>query len=181
MIRSTLTAVLTSVAACAATLGTAAPASAESGWHAVHESWQPYVEDDLNLPAAKYCGTFDLGLHVISQGIKVKALTRWDDGTPRTEVYTGPLRTRATNETTGATTDLNLSGRAEVLYRADGSMATYATKGPVGMGWGVGSGPDLPQGYYRFTGHHVVTFDTDGTKHLATADGTETDVCSLVG
>ncbi|WP_050668201.1 hypothetical protein [Luteipulveratus halotolerans] len=180
MITRTLVGVLAAAAAGATVLAPTPTATADSGWHAVHESWQPYVESNLHLPAARYCGTFDMTLHAISQDIKVKALTRWDDGTPRTEVYTGPLLTRATNETSGSHVDLDLSGRAEVLYRADGSMATYGTEGPVGIGWGAGSGPDLPQGYYRFTGHHVIEFQPDGSKSLVVREGTETEVCALV-
>lgn len=34
--------------------------AADEGWHEVHEQWQPYPEGGLFLPAARYCGDFDV-------------------------------------------------------------------------------------------------------------------------
>lgn len=179
--RSTLLAAATlTLAATGLTPTASAAAVGPDGWHVVHEKWRAYPEDPLTLPAARYCGDFDLNLTSVQQGVKVKTLTRWDDGTARTEFYTGVLRTRATNLSTGSTVVLNLSGTARVLYRPDGTMQRYETRGPVGFGWPTGSGPQLPQGYYRFTGKHVVNFTADGTRTLTEAHGQETDVCALV-
>ncbi|MDF8262825.1 hypothetical protein [Luteipulveratus flavus] len=181
MRRALAAALLLGVAATGTVAGAGTPAvAADPGWHPVKESWQPYPEGDLTLPAAKYCGSFDLTLSAVEQNVKVKVLSRWDDGTPRTEKYTGLLLSRATNTSTGASTVLNLSGTAHTLYRIDGSLQTYTATGPVGVGWAAGNGPELAQGYYRFTGYHVVTYGEDGVKHLTTDRGQEIDVCNLV-
>ncbi|AKU18307.1 hypothetical protein [Luteipulveratus mongoliensis] len=155
------------------------PASA-AGWHDVHERWAPYVESALTLPAARYCGTFDLKSEPVIQDIRVKVLQRWDNGKPRQEKYVGPLIVRVTNLSTGASSHQNLSGHATVLYRADGTMESYEMNGPVGMGFPAGS-DGLSQGFYRLTGHHLVTFDADGTRHLALDHGAELNLCNVVG
>lgn len=177
--QTSLKATLVSAAA-VASLAIAPAAPADGGWHPVKEQWQPYPEAPLTLPSDRYCGDFVLKLTPVRQDIKVKVLSRWASGEPRSEIYAGPLHSRATNETTGKAKTLNLSGTAHVLYRSDGTVQRYAMGGPVGMGWPTGSGNQLPQGYYRFTGHHVVEFAPDGTRSVAVDHGPETDVCALV-
>lgn len=156
-----------------------APA-AEPGWHAVDEPWQPYPEGDLTLPAARYCGSFDLSLTAVRQDIKVKVLSRWDDGTARSETYSGQLISRATNLSSGSSTDLNFSGTAQTLYRPDGSLSVYTMRGPVGMGWPAGGGSELGQGFYQLNGYHEVEFGTDGVRRMLVDRGEEVNVCQLV-
>ncbi len=157
----------------------APPAAAEEAWHPVRESWQPYPEGDLFLPADRYCGSFDVHSTPVRQGVQSRVVSRWDSGGARETEYVGPLIVDATNTSTGKTVRLDLSGRAVTLQRPDGSLATYETDGPVGFGWPTGS-VGLAQGYYLFRGRHVVEFPVDGPRRLVVDQGTETDVCTLL-
>lgn len=158
---------------------TASPAAAEEGWHPVTEQWQPYPEGELFLPAARYCGDFDVRSTPVKQDVRSRVLSRWDSGGARETVYDGPLLVDATNTTTGKTVRLNVSGRADTLQRPDGSLATYESLGPVGFGWPTGSG-GLPQGYYVFEGRHVVEFPVGSPRELVVDEGREVDVCALL-
>jgi hypothetical protein len=171
------------VGAWPAGIAAAAPAAAEDGvgWHAVKEGWAPVPEGPLTLPAARYCGNFDLTLTPTRQDVQAKVLTRWDGGAVRTVTYVGPLLSTATNEATGASADLNLSGHATATYDAAGALDLYETEGPVAIGFPTGASDQLEQGMYLLTGHHVVDFGSDGTRTLVVDDGTETNICGLVG
>ena len=156
-----------------------APASGGGDtWHPVQEARKKYVEETLTLPAADYCGAFRLRLKPQRQGIFSRVTSRWDNGKIRTQVFTGPLISRAVNLTSGAHVDVDLGGEARIYNRPDGSLASYEMDGPVGMGWPEPS--DLARGYYRLSGHHLVTFDPDGSRHLVVDSGKETDICLLV-
>lgn len=132
------------------------------------------------LPADRYCGDFDLSATPLFQDIRYRVLSRWDSGGPRVTVYDGPLRTENTNQATGGSVVLNMSGRAETLQREDGSLATYESKGPIGMGFPTGS-VGLAPGFYLFEGRHVVEFPQSQPRRLVVDQGTETNVCDLVG
>ena len=153
------------------------PAAAEEGWHPVQESWADYPEGELLLPAARYCGDFDVRSTPVFQDVRSRVTSRWASGGARTSEYTGPLLVDATNTASGATVRLDLSGRAETLQRPDGSLAVYETDGPVGFGWPTGS-EGLPQGYYVFRGRHVVEFPVGAPRRLVVDQGT--DVCALL-
>lgn len=163
--------------------GIAGTASAEpatgDGWHKVQEAWTPFVEGTLTLPAARYCGTFDLQLSAEEQDIVSKVTTRWDSGGDRTVSYKGPLLTRATNLSTGESVVIDLGGKAAALFREDGSLAKYSLNGPVGVGWPQDGG-SLERGYYLLDGQHVIDYAPDGTRSIVEDKGTETNVCDLV-
>ena len=177
MIRAALVALLASLTAVPVV---AAPAAAGEAWHPVNESWQPYPEGGLFLPAERYCGDFDVRSTPVFQDVRSRVVSRWESGGPRETEYAGPLLVDATNTTSGKTVRLDLSGRAETLQRPSGSLAVYETNGPVGFGWPTGS-VGLDQGYYLFEGRHVVEFPEAGPRELVVDQGTETDICGLLG
>lgn len=179
MRRRTIVATLTTAFALVAPVAPVAPASAGDGWHPVHEQWQPYVESGLELPAGRYCGDFTVDTTPVFQDIRYRVLSRWDSGGPRETAYAGPLVTEATNEATGDSVRLNMSGSGTTLQREDGSLATYDTRGPVGFGWPTGS-VGLDQGFYVFRGRHVVEFPESGPRRLVVDQGPETDVCAML-
>ncbi|MGA9716229.1 MAG: hypothetical protein WBQ48_10405 [Aeromicrobium sp.] len=156
-----------------------APVSAATDWHTVREPWQSYEVDELYLPADRYCGDFDLSATPVFQDVRQRVISRWNSGGPRETVYNGPLRTRNTNKTTGESVLSNLSGRAETIQREDGSLATYASTGPIGMGFPRGS-VGLDAGFYLFRGRHVVDFPAGHPRRLVVDRGTETNICDLV-
>ena len=180
MPRTSLVAASAALAAVAALSPVATTAaSAEEGWHSVQESWQPYPEGELFLPAARYCGDFDVRSTPVFQDVQYRVTSRWESGGARDTEYTGPLLVDATNTTSGESVRLDLSGRAQTLQRPDGSLATYETHGPVGMGWPTGS-VGLPQGYYVLRGRHMVEFPEAAPRRMLVDQGTETDVCALL-
>lgn len=149
------------------------------GWYPVDEGWQPAPDDGLLLPGGTYCTGFDLRTTPEFQAVRSRVTSRWSEGEARTTSYRGPLHVRATNESTGRSVLLNLSGRAEVLTRPDSSIAIYSSTGPIGMGWPQDGG-GLERGFHVLKGHHVTTFTADGTRRLAVDRGPEVDVCELV-
>lgn len=166
-----------------ATPAVAAPRAAEhaTGWHWVHEGWQPAPQEDLTLPAARYCGTFDLKLSAVSQNVRGKVLSRWDNGKAKDTYYSGPLTTRAENLTTGKAKNYDLGGEALETDYPSGNLETYRMFGPVGIGMPVGASKGLPAGYYAVDGYHVVRFNADDSQRtLTTSYGTEADICAAV-
>lgn len=168
-------------AALVAGAGAVAPAAAaDDGWHPVDEKWQPYVyEHGLTLPAERYCGDFDMTTDAVFQDVRYRVLSRWDSGGPRVTEYTGPLLNEVTNVETGSSVQLSMSGRAVTLQREDGSLARYESKGPIGMGFPVGS-IGLDPGFYLFEGYHVVEFPESGPRRLVVDQGTESNICDMV-
>ena len=179
MSRSVKTLVLALIAPLLVGPFTASPAMAEEGWHPVRESWQPYPEGELFLPAERYCGDFDVRSTPVFSDVRSRVVSRWDSGGARETEYAGPLLVDATNISTGESARLDLSGRAVTLQRPDGSLAVYETRGPVGFGWPTGS-VGQPQGYYVFRGRHVVEFPVGAPRRLVVDQGTETDACALL-
>jgi hypothetical protein len=179
MLRTSLAAASTVLAAVSVLAPATGATAADEGWHPVNEQWQPYPEDELFLPAGRYCDGFDVRSVPVFQDVRYRVVTRWDSGGARDTEYTGPLLVEATNTSTGETVRLDLSGRAETLQRPDGSLAVYETNGPVGFGWPTGS-VGLPQGFYVFRGRHVVEFPVGAPRELVVDQGTETDVCAML-
>jgi len=175
-------------AALAAGVICAAPAAAATsgstgtaGWHWVHEGWQPAVQGDLTLPAARYCGTFDLKLVAVSQDVRGKVLSRWDNGTPKDTYYTGPLTTKAINEATGKSKDYFMGGAALESDSPAGAIQTYQTFGPVGVGMPAGASQGLSAGFYVVRGYHEIRFNADGTREVTVAKGPATNICTQLG
>lgn len=165
----------TALALAAASILVTAPGPATA---AGPEPWQPYVEGPLTLPADRYCGDFDLRSTPVQQDIRSRVLARYDSGAVRTAEYAGLLLVDVTNLSTGETVQRNLSGRAFVTFREDGSIATYEMDGPVGMGWPQDDGYE--RGFYRMNGHHVIAFDEAGHRTALLDDGIEENLCDTV-
>ncbi len=146
---------------------------------ATPESWQPYPEGTLTLPAARYCGDFDLRSTPVRQDVKSRVLERYDSGAIRVQEFTGLLLVDVTNLSTGTTARRNLSGHATVTFREDGSIETYEMRGPIGFGWPQQDTYD--RGFYVMNGYHVVTFDPSGARSMLVDRGTEENLCTVVG
>ncbi len=145
---------------------------------AAAETWQPYPEGPLTLPAARYCGSFDLRSTPVQQDVKSRVLERYASGAIRVQEFTGLLIVDVTNLSTGATVQRNLSGHAVVTFREDGSIATYEMRGPIGFGWPQQDAYD--RGFYVMNGYHVVTFDASGARSMLVDRGTEQNLCEVV-
>ncbi len=162
------------VAGLALAFAAVAPAAAASP-----EPWLPYPEGTLTLPAARYCGDFDLQSTPVRQDVRSRVLQRYPDGAVEVQTFRGLLLVEVSNQSTGAAVQRNLSGRARVTFREDGSIATYEMWGPVGMGWPQQDAYD--RGFYVMDGHHVVAFDESGARSMLLDQGTEENLCDVVG
>lgn len=158
-----------------AALALAAPAAAG----ACPEPWQPYPEEPLTLPADRYCGSFDLTSTPVRQHVESRVLHRFATGEVEREQFPGLLLVDVRNEQTGETVRRNLSGRALVTYRVDGTIATYEMRGPVGLGWPQDDG--YGRGFLVMRGHHVIAFDEAGVRSVVLDRGTEENLCRTLG
>ncbi|UAL30860.1 hypothetical protein K8W59_04985 [Nocardioides rotundus] len=168
MLRATVTALLAPLA-----VG-ALPASA-----AAADPWQPAPQGSLTLPAERYCGDFDLQADPIRQAVEQRVEESYESGAPRVVAYRGALLVELTNLTSGATARVSLSGHSTATLREDGTMETYETNGPVGMGWPTGT-PGMDPGFYLLNGRHVVGFAPDDSRAMLVDQGTESDLCERV-
>jgi hypothetical protein len=159
----------------------ATPTGTGSGWHWVHEGWQPYDQADGTDPAARYCGSFDLKDTVVRQDIRSKVLSRWDNGVAKDTYYTGPLTMKVTNTSTGKSKNYDMGGDAIETDNSSGAMRIYRMIGPVGMGMPIGASTGLPPGVYVMSGYHEVRFDSDGTRTLTAAFGPVVNLCTDLG
>lgn len=152
-----------------------------SGWHWVNEGWEPAPQGDNTLPAARYCRTFDLELDSISEDVRSKVLSRWDNGKPKDTYYTGPLTVRAENLTTGKAKNYDMGGDALESDYPTGNWHVYRTHGPVGIGMPIGASRGMPASYYVMDGYHVLRFNADNTERTLTVRrGPETDICAAL-
>lgn len=168
LLRATMTALLTPLAV----VGVATTADA-------NDPWQPAPQGSLTLPAERYCGDFDLRADPIRDAVEQRVVESYDSGAPRVVAYRGALLVELTNLTTGATAQVSLSGHSTATLREDGTMETYETNGPVGMGWPAGTA-GLDAGFYLLNGRHVVGFAPDGSRTMLVDQGTEADLCERV-
>jgi hypothetical protein len=141
------------------------------------EPWQPYQAENFTTPAGRYC-TFALQVTAVEDAEQVRVDARYPDGSVRVNEYKGTLVSDFTNVTTGKAVRRDLSGRAWVELRPDGAFKSFTGVGPFSLGFRAVD--DYPQGYYRLAGVHSVTFDADGTRHLAVDGGTEENLCATL-
>jgi hypothetical protein len=165
---ATIVAALTAVVLAAG----AAPAAATG-----FEPWKPYRSEPWTAPAGKYC-TFPLQLDIVADQEEVRVTARYPDGSVRAEEYRGELIVGFTNVETGERIQRDVSGRGAATYYQDGNTASFGGVGPFGIGFRAED--DYPQGYYVLNGVHNITYDKDGTKHMAIAVGPEENVCETL-
>jgi hypothetical protein len=178
--RPSLTTTLTTLAAAAlvspVTAGTAAPTSS-AGTTTEAGGWERSPSTGFESPAGTLCD-FALRSETEFDQVYVRTTRTFADGTPRRQEYSGPLVVRLVNESTGASVERDLSGRAVATYRRDGSY-DFAIWGPAAVGFHEGDG--LRRGYYVLDGYHVVRFAADGTRTVVVDHGTERNVCRALG
>lgn len=155
---------------------TASPATAV-GASGDAEAWQPVTQEPFTAPAGKYC-TFAFSYQPDMQNIEGRVLSRYPDGTVQAEEYRGLLIGTTTNLDTGENIQTNSSGRLLEEFNPDGSLATFTSHGPVGLGFRAED--TYPQGYYNLGGYHRVTFDSAGIRTMAVDEGPEENICETL-
>jgi hypothetical protein len=132
--------------------GSASSASTSegSGPSKSHPPWIPYQQADLTYPAGTYC-EFEVFSEVLHDREYYKNVSTHADGTPRTQLWKGPLILRITNTETGASVDRNASGRAIMQYGPGESFESLTIQSGHFLG-GARAGSEPAQGIYYMSG-----------------------------
>jgi hypothetical protein len=166
---ATIVAALTTLVLAAAT----APAEATGG----PEPWKPFRSEPSTSPAGRHCA-FPLETRIVYDDEESRVDARYPDGSVKVVEYRGALIVDFINLETGEQIRRDLSGRGvETLY-PDGSTSSFGGVGPFGIGFVATDG--YPKGRYVLDGIHQITYDKDGTKHMAIAIGPEENVCETL-
>ncbi len=168
---------VTAAAAALAVPGSAASAvPARTG--AGHDtSWQRYHQSDVTVPAGRACD-FEVFEEVVRDREFFRNVSFYADGTPKTQLWKGPLVMRYTNTETGDSVVRDISGRAVMDYAADGAWKSITIQS------GHFSGT-LPAGSLPERGLFVVggrwsslTVNDDGSRTLVLGPrGTAENLC----
>lgn len=163
----------------AAVFAVAAPvasASADAGPTPSEAGWFPVPTPPFDVAAGVVC---DAPIHVdlpVDEVVE-RILTTYPDGSPHLVQFTGPLLVRVTNTVTGASTEVDASGSANVELHEDGSR-TWQILGPVLFRFPEGG--NLPRGFYHLDGAYRVEQSATGIKNLFMATGTVENICPLI-
>lgn len=127
--------------------------------------WVPYHQPDVHLPAGDSC-VFAVKGSVTRDHEFYRNVSFYSDGTPRTQLFKGPLYIRWTNKSTGRSVLRNQSGRAILEYAVGGSFSSLiARTGHFSTGMPAGSTPG--KGLYYVGGRwSSVQINDDDTRTL---------------
>jgi hypothetical protein len=162
--------IVIALAAVAALLGTAAPASAKAG-----SPWVPWPSAPFDLAAGAYCAFAVHGEPTVDK-VRVKTIAEYPDGSPKRQLATGALMFRMTNTETGASTIADAGGSAVFDLFPDGSR-TWHVIGPVLAAFKDGAS-NIPRGVWTINGVYEINFSTTNFKTVTIFRGGVHDVCA---
>jgi hypothetical protein len=168
--------VITAVVAIVSVL-TAVPAQAAgpSGGAAAQGGWVPAPQGGYEQPAGARCD-FAVRSESILDEVRKLVLDTYPDGSPKREMYAGDLVVRFTNLESGASVDVDLSGKAMIDYGTDGSMNWFAV-GPAAFGFREDGG-NLPRGIWVIDGVYTIEFTPTFYKTVTMIHGTTHNICT---
>jgi hypothetical protein len=142
--------------------------------------WIPYEQTDLTWPAGTYCD-FEVFSQVLRDQEFFRDVSTYEDGTPRTQLWRGPLILRFTNKETGFSVVRNASGRAFMEY---GPGETFQSL-TIQSGHFVGSakaGSVPAQGIFYVAGKwSSMTRNDDGSSTIVLGpNGTAENLCDTL-
>ena len=155
------------------TMATALLVGAGTSAQAADDGWTPVPVQPFERAAGVVCDFAVKGDPIVAD-IKKRTLTSYPDGTVRSELWTGPLVYRVTNESTGAQTTLDGSSSAIITYNKDGSSKWYLS-GPLGVAIPEGKS-NLPRGLWQVDGPaYTLTLSATGFETLNKGPRTTTE------
>lgn len=162
-------AVAAAVAAVAlpANAGAAAPGG---GWQQAH--YGPVTEAPGDV-----C-SFMLHSEPVRQDVWFTTTATYPDGSPKTQLFVGPLYVRFTSVESGAAVVENLSGSALIDYDVDGTQTWYVI-GPFSVGFHAGD-QYHPPGEFVLDGFTKLILHPARQYQLAAHYGPSTDVCAAL-
>jgi hypothetical protein len=127
--------------------------------------WIPYEQEDVTYPAGERC-EFEVFGKVLRDKEFYRDIVTYADGSPRIQLWRGPLVMRFTNMDTGYSVKRDASGQAFFEYRPDGSFEELTVqKGHFVGGMPAGSIPS--QGLFYVSGRwSSLVAHADGTRQL---------------
>ncbi len=141
------------------------------------EPWQPYPTAPFVLPAGQYCA-FQVNVDVVADEGEIRVDARYPDGAVRVDEFRGKLVVRFV-ASSGKSAERDLSGSGWMELYPDGvTRKSFTGVGPFGARFEARDA--YPQGYYRFDGLTVITFDRDGTRHVPFATGPRENLCETL-
>jgi hypothetical protein len=156
-------------------LALVATAPAAAAAPAGPEPWQPYPSKPFVLPAGVYC-PFQVNVGIVADEGEIRVDARYPDGKVRVNEYRGKLVVDFVGNGKSAVRDLSGIGWME-LYPDGVSSKSFTAIGPFGARFQARD--KFPQGYYRFDGFTVITFDPDGTRHVP-VPGPHENICQTL-
>lgn len=167
------------VASATAVLIASVPASAAVGKDSepTDNDWEPVPSAPFDQVAGDTCDFPIHGEPIVDRVVKM-VLQKYPDGSAKREIYAGALIFRVTNQTTGKSIEVDISGTGVADYKPGGSFTRNVTMhvyGPILMGMHEGLG-NLPRGMYvpngiytlriSKTGYRTVTFTVGGADNI---------------
>ncbi|MPZ96798.1 MAG: hypothetical protein GEU96_18290 [Propionibacteriales bacterium] len=142
--------------------------------------WTRFEAADTTFPAGKHCD-FELFSDVVRDNEFFKNVSLYPDGSPRTQLFKGPLVIQYTNMETGASVVRDLTGNSAVEYAVDGSFRSITIQNGSFSG-GMPDGGSHPRGRYIVTGRwSSLTVNGDGTNTIALGpNGTAENICDTL-
>ncbi|MPZ60550.1 MAG: hypothetical protein GEU93_04485 [Propionibacteriales bacterium] len=142
--------------------------------------WIPFQQPDVTAPAGVFCD-FEVTGEVLHDREFFKTVATYEDGSPRTELWKGPLVIRFTNTETGESVDRDVSGHQVKQLKPDGSLESITIKTGHTVGaMAEGSSPE--KGIWQVGGRHssLVRHD-DGTSSIFLGpNGTAENLCDTL-
>lgn len=142
--------------------------------------WIPFQQPDVTLPAGSVCD-FEVFATALHDREFFRNVSTWPDGSPRTQLWKGPLIMRIKNNETGESVVRDISGRQIKQLNRDGSLESILIQSGHTLG-GMAEGSDPGKGawYVGGTWSSMVRND-DGTSRIFLGpDGTAENLCETL-
>jgi len=175
--------IVIALAATAALLGAAAPASAsagstQDGGVLVNRPWEPLPAPPFDLAAGAYCD-FPVHGEATVNKVRTKVIEEYPDGSPKVQIGGGALKFRLTNTATGASMIADAGGSAVFHFFPDGTK-TWDVVGPVLGTFRDGVG-NVGRGVWTVNGIYHIHFTATNYKTITIYHGGIHDDCADIG
>jgi len=137
--------------------------------------WEQITFGSVTNPAGDVC-SFTLRGEPVSQDVWFKTIATYPDGSPKSQVFVGPLFYRFTNVESGASSVEDLSGDAVINTGPDGTQTWYVI-GPFSVGFHAGN-PYRAPGELVLDGATKLILHPGRVAEVAAHHGPTTDVCA---
>lgn len=160
--------------------GTGAASASSAAEVTPQNPWHRYHQEDFVVPRGEACA-FKVAVHVLYDREFYRTISRYADGTPRVQLFRGPLIIQYINVPKGTKVIRDLSGTATVKYTRSGEfLSIKIISGHFGAVLSPGSVPGPGVYYVGGQGSSLVSHP-DGTETLKLGpDGRAQNLCPIL-